>query len=281
MKTNFKINDKLRSAFLIAGYVLVAATVLTLMSFAAKRNHELICKGVVVNIEDENVKGFIDRSDIMEIVRSKGKKIIGNKVADINTFMLEKIIDANPHVLKAEVYSTIDGWVHIDVQQRTPIVRIINSKGENFYIDNQGKFMPLSEKYSDPVMVASGQIAEGLVQQKLGLDVNGLPLPDDSLGKLPMLSQVFLLAEHLKRDSSWDAMFEQIYVDENGEIELIPRLGNNYILLGNIANLDEKLNLLLNLYRQGFPATGWDQYESINLKFKGQVVCKKKNVKLS
>lgn len=74
MKTNFKINDKLRSAFLIAGYVLVAATVLTLMSFAAKRNHELICKGVVVNIEDENVKGFIDRSDIMEIVRSKGKK---------------------------------------------------------------------------------------------------------------------------------------------------------------------------------------------------------------
>ena len=37
-----------------------------------------------------------------------------------------------------------------------------------------------------------------------------------------MLSQVFLLAEHLKRDSSWDAMFEQIYVDENGEIELIP-----------------------------------------------------------
>ncbi len=247
MKTNFKINDKLRSAFLIAGYVLVAATVLTLMSFAAKRNHELICKGVVVNIEDENVKGFIDRSDIMEIVRSKGKKIIGNKVADINTFMLEKIIDANPHVLKAEVYSTIDGWVHIDVQQRTPIVRIINSKGENFYIDNQGKFMPLSEKYSEPVMVASGQIAEGLVQQKLGLDVNGLPLPDDSLGKLPMLSQVFLLAEHLKRDSSWDAMFEQIYVDENGEIELIPRLGNNYILLGNIANLDEKLNLLLHV----------------------------------
>lgn len=51
--------------------------------------------------------------------------------------------------------------------------------------------MPLSEKYSDPVMVASGQIAEGLVQQRLGLDINSLPLPDDSVGKLPMLSQVF------------------------------------------------------------------------------------------
>ena len=69
MKINFKISNKLRSVLTITGYVLVAATVLTLMSFATKRNHELVYKGVVVNIEDENVKGFIDRSDIMEIVR--------------------------------------------------------------------------------------------------------------------------------------------------------------------------------------------------------------------
>jgi cell division protein FtsQ len=277
MKTSFKISNKLKSVLTAIGVIAVAGAVLLLMSFASSRHETVVCKGIVVNIEDENLKGFIDRSDIMEMVRSKGHKILGNKVVDINTSVLENILDANPHILKAEVYSTIDGWVHIDVQQRNPIARIINTKEENYYIDEQGKFMPLSEKYAEPVIVASGFINEGYAQQQISVNPTDLNLPDDSLQKLPVLSQVFLLAQKLQSDPSWDAMFEQIYVNENGEIELIPRLGNQYILIGDVSRLDEKLDKLHNLYLHGFPATGWEQYESINLKYKNQVVCKKKN----
>lgn len=277
----FNLNNKTKQLLIISGYVMMAGVILVLMSFANKRIQKLNCEGIIINIEDENIKGFVDRNDIMEMILSKGTKIVGKPLVDINTNVLEKIIDANPYVFKSEVYSTIDGWVHVDIKQRNPILRIINSKDESFYIDDRGKFMPLAEKYSEPVIVATGNLADTYVQQQLTSFGESLTLANDSLQKLPMLTQLFLLAEKLKADSTWDAMFEQIYVNENNEIELIPRLGNQVILLGDITDLNEKLDKLCNLYKYGFPSTSWEQYEQINLKFKNQVVCKKGNNKQS
>ncbi|HNR49459.1 MAG TPA: hypothetical protein PKN14_09460 [Bacteroidia bacterium] len=279
MKIN--LNKKITRILTITGYVAIAGVVLVLMSFANHRSTKVLCEGVVINIEDESIKGFVDRSDVMEMILSKGKKIIGSPLVDINTNVLEKIIDANPYVFKSEVYSTIDGWVHVDIKQRSPVLRIINSKDESFYIDDRGKFMPLAEKYSEPVLVANGNLNDTYVQQQLAPFDEELTLESDSLEKLPVLTQLFLLAEKLKSDSSWDAMFEQIYVNENNEIELIPRLGNQVILIGDITNLNQKLEKLDNLYKHGLPSTGWEQYELINLKYKNQVVCKRKDNKQS
>ncbi|MBS1764139.1 MAG: hypothetical protein JSS90_04125 [Bacteroidetes bacterium] len=279
MKIN--LNKKTKYILTVSGYVAMAGVVLALMSFANRRSEKLTCEGVIINIQDENIKGFVDRSEVMEMLMSKGKKIIGAPLVDINTNVLEKIMDSNPYVFKSEVYSTIDGWVHVDIKQRSPILRIINSKEESFYIDDRGKFMPLAEKYSEPVIVATGNLTDTYVQQQLAPFDEEMTLENDSLQKLPVLTQVFLLAEKLKSDSSWDAMFEQIYVNENKEIELIPRLGNQIILLGDVTNLNEKLEKLDNLYKHGLSSTGWEQYELINLKYKNQVVCKKRNSKQS
>jgi cell division protein FtsQ len=276
-----QLNAKIKKLLVVTTYCLLTGMVLALMSFAEKQNKKIICKGVLVNIKDENIKGFIDRNDIMEMVLSKGNKILGNPVADINMNVLEKIMDSNPYVYKAEVYSTIDGWLHIDVKQRNPLVRIINKNDESFYIDNRGKFMPLSEKYTDPVMVANGYISEGFAQKQVNVLEGNMTSTNDSASSLRVIDQVYLLASHLAKDSLWNAMFEQIYVNAEGEIELIARIGNQVILFGDFQNADDKLDRLKTLYTNGFPATGWDNYDLINLKFKGQVVCRKKNFKQS
>jgi cell division protein FtsQ len=70
-------------------------------------------------------------------------------------------------------------------------------------------------------------------------------------------------------------MFEQIYVGDDFEIELIPKVGNHKILIGNIENLDDKFSRLLLFYKQGLMRKGWENYSVINLKFKNQVVCTK------
>lgn len=274
-----KFNPKIKHIFTISAWVLVVGTVLVLMSFAGKQNGAIICKGVLVNIEDENIKGFIDRNDIMDIIKAKGNKVLGKPMADININVLEKIMDSNPYVFKAEVYSTIDGWLHVDIKQRSPLVRIINTKDESFYIDEQGKFMPLSEKFTEPVLVATGAIFDNYVQKQVHDSGYYAAQYKDSVVSLRTIDQVYLLANRIAKDTMWDAIIEQIYVNQNQEIELVPRLGNQIILFGDASDMEDKLSRLKTIYTQGLNATGWEQYDIINLKFKGQVVCRKKDFK--
>jgi cell division protein FtsQ len=68
-----------------------------------------------------------------------------------------------------------------------------------------------------------------------------------------------------------------MYVNTDSEIELIPRVGDHTILIGNTNNLEEKMQNLFVFYTQAMKKAGWNEYEMINLKYRGQVVCSKKN----
>jgi hypothetical protein len=65
---------------------------------------------------------------------------------------------------------------------------------------------------------------------------------------------------------------EQIFIEENKDITLIPRVGNQKILFGSIENKDEKFEKLFLFYTKAMPKVGWDTYSIINLKFKNQIV---------
>ncbi|HEY4197539.1 MAG TPA: cell division protein FtsQ, partial [Mucilaginibacter sp.] len=78
--------------------------------------------------------------------------------------------------------------------------------------------------------------------------------------------------DYIRKDSLWDAQIAQVYVDQNHEIELIPRVGNQRILIGNADSLDIKFHNLLAFYKQALPQVGWDAYKLINIKYSNQIV---------
>lgn len=80
----------------------------------------------------------------------------------------------------------------------------------------------------------------------------------------------------LRNNFFWNSLIEQIDVDKNGEVTLVPRVGNQLILMGTLDNYQEKLEKLRALYEEGFNKVGWNKYKQITLKYDGQVVCTKK-----
>ena len=74
-----------------------------------------------------------------------------------------------------------------------------------------------------------------------------------------------------------NAQIEQLYVNKEFEIELIPRVGNHRIVVGDATDIKTKLDKLKVFYDKGLNKTGWNEYSVINLKFANQVVCKKRN----
>ena len=88
-----------------------------------------------------------------------------------------------------------------------------------------------------------------------------------------MLSKI---VHYIIHNTLWKAQIEQIYVDKSGLIYLIPKIGNHTIVIGDATNLDEKFSKLIAFYKNGLGTFGWDKYKTIDLRFKNQIVAKRK-----
>jgi len=262
-----------RKILTFCGWILFSVGMVTLLGFVNQKQEELKCSDVIVQMKGDLGHEFVDAADVLKLVNSKGK-VMGNSIGTINTALLEKIILTNPFIQNVEVYSSIGGVLHVDLIQRNPIVRIINRNDEQYYIDETGSFMPVSDRYTPPSLVANGYIFNTYSEMNINI---GTPKVDTPSIKIPrIIEQVYTLARFLEADSFWSTNTEQIYVNEHQELELIPRVGDHRILLGDTTNLSEKMSNLFLFYREGLNKTGWNKYSIINLKFKDQIVCTKK-----
>jgi cell division protein FtsQ len=270
-----KLKPTLKKVLITSIWISCAIVIVVMLGFVAKRQEEIKCKNISINIDDAVGHDFIGNEELLELINSKGK-VIGKPLGTINTSLLEKIILTNPFVNRSEVYSSIDGALHVDVWQRDPIVRVINMHDEQYYIDREGRFMPVSENYTPPVIVANGFIFNTYTELKVrGESAVKDTSTSDSLLVPRIIDQVFVLAKFIEADSFWTANSEQIYVNEQQELELIPRIGNHRVLVGDTTNLADKFKRLMVFYKEGLSKTGWNNYSLINLKFRNQVVCTK------
>jgi len=228
-----------------------------LMSFIEIKKAEVICKDVKGYIPGNQY--FIDKEEIDNILQIKNHQLIGHHLEEINIQALESKLKANPFIESAKVYCDMDGIIWVEITQRQPILRIMNQGDQDFYVDQHGLKIPLSENFTARVLAANGFIDEPFS------------------GKIDTLHteiarEVFATANFIRKDSLWDAQIGQIYVNQDHEIELIPRVGSQRILLGNADSLDAKFRNLLAFYKKALPQVGWDAYKTINIKYANQVI---------
>ncbi|HNQ13199.1 MAG TPA: hypothetical protein PKH65_04315 [Bacteroidia bacterium] len=255
-----------------AGLIFLVLFSLFLFGFAAKEQYALKCKALVVKIVNDAEITFLDESDVEQIILEGGQVKLGSIVADINMAMLEKKIELNPYVANAEVFSTVDGKLYAEVTQRKPLIRLINQHGEHFYIDTEGDFVPVSDKSAYSVIVANGFIYNNLKEKKAVAEV-------EIKGKISksLAYQLYELGRFFDTHEFWNNQIEQVYVNVYQQIELIPRIGNQRIVLGNTDQLEARFEKLMLFYKEAMPRVGWDAYSKINLMYDGQVVCTKNN----
>ena len=228
-----------------------------LMSFIEIKKSEVVCSDVKIYIPGNQY--FIDRDEVDNILQIHMHALIGRRMENINLHDLETKLKGNPFIAYAKVYADMDGVINVEVSQRQPILRIINRFDQDFYVDQHGLKIPLSANFTARVVVATGFIDELFANQI------------DTL-RTAMAMELFKTADYIRKDSLWDAQIAQIYVNKDREIELIPRVGNNRILLGNADSLSTKFHNLQVFYKKALPMVGWDTYKMINVKYANQVI---------
>jgi cell division protein FtsQ len=249
-------------------------TLLAVLGMAENQRKDLKFSELNVHIDVSDGNYFVEELDIESQVFARGYQEGKEPILNIDLRSLEHQFDEMPSVKKAEVYATLNGKLRVDIKQRTPIVRVF-TKTSSFYIDKAGYVMPLSEKYTAKVPVVNGDINidYSVVEGQNFATPNELMKVNYQSRKL---HEAFLLAKKFKEVPFWDAQFKQIYFKTDGDIELIPAVGNHVILIDGVTHLDESLTKLMILYKEGLSKTGWNNYRVINLKYKDQIVCIKR-----
>ncbi|HEY4800100.1 MAG TPA: hypothetical protein VII99_13555 [Bacteroidia bacterium] len=262
----------------ISFWVLLVAGLGTVFAFVQKQENETLCSKINISILRDPMKEnfFVEEDDIRKLIAQHFGQIENTPLQNIDVNYLERLIYSNPWVARANVYMTIDGVVNIEIEQRQPILRIINQNGESFYMDSIGRLMKWSPDFTPRMLVATGNIKESFDKWK-NMNMDEL-INNDTLKTCTLLDDFYTMARFILADNFWSAHVEQIYVNTNGEIELVPKVGNHKIIFGDSGEMEEKFWKLKTFYKEGLNYTGWDHYDTLNLKFKNQVVCTKKNL---
>jgi len=259
MSSNAKYVIDRAKIFWVVGIVLV---LLTIMSAMTKRKVSRV-KDIAVQIQHlESGNDFIKEGDIKTIVRRGFEDDLRDlPVGRIDVGRVGRVVSQDPFILHADAFVDANNVLNIKVIQREPMLRIIDENGLNYYLDKTGFRIPPSKYFAARVPVATGTIP---------------PYSVDFLDKKKyVLKDLFLLTQRILKDEFLSAMVQQIYVNAGGEFTLIPILGDQKIILGSIDRLEDKLARLRIFYDEGLPYEGWNKYETINLKFAGQIVCKR------
>ncbi len=227
------------------------AYIIFTFAFVNKKSDAILVTGIDIDIIDSLNTHFICDSEIKNLILKNHPDIIGKQASKIDKEYLEQVINKIPSVKNTEVFTSLKGCLHLEIEQRKPIVRLL--KGKGFYIDEEGKRMPLSSSYTSRVLVVSGHIKDKTIE-----------------------SDLMPLVNFITKDEFWSSQINQIYVDSNSEYILIPRVGGQKIEMGKIDNFERKFSKLYALYKDGFSTVGWNKYKNINLKYENQVVCTKR-----
>jgi cell division protein FtsQ len=254
--------------------IILASGAISLFVFANVKQEELKCSMFEIEIDYDGAPILITKSTIRNMVTKSGIRVKDQLITDIPVTKLQKVINSNPYVKKATLSVSVNGVVKAAIQQRDPVARIMDVDNNQYILDKTGYLMPINQDFPVRLVFANGNISirknnKPAVKEK----ATGTNTPNQRL--TGDLSYIHKAAMAIHSDSLTNALVEQIYLNEMKEIELVPKVGNQLIILGDTSQINQKLHNLKVFYQEGIKNFALNNYKTINLKYKNQVVCSK------
>ena len=163
---------------------------------------------------------------------------------------IESKLNAIDNIEHAVVERTATNKIRISVTPMIPVARIFDSMGHSYYINREGKRLTANARFRLDVPVITGHFDADHHPRML----------------LPLLSRI-------GNDSAWNALVAQIMVEpRHHDVILIPMIRGHVINLGDTSDIDNKLSRVMTMYRRVLPLKGWTFYDTLNVKWRGQVV---------
>ena len=232
----------------IIKFVLVLAIIGFLFGFSKQRNEARKLTKIDVEFLDEN-DPFITLKSVNKLLIQNYDSLTSITKETLVLREMESRLLANPMIRDAEVFVTVDGVLGAKIEQRKPIARVASSI--DYYLDDDGKKMPLSSVFTARVPLITGQSSSNF-------------------------TELTSLLQKINEDEFMKNSVVGIHRNANGNITLQIRTHDFKVLFGKPIAIEKKFQNFKAFFQKTKEDKTLTSYKWVDLKFGNQVVATKK-----
>lgn len=228
-------------------YVVVAA------AWARDEALKNMCTGISVKIAQGNTPDSISSDGVLAEIERFPDRIVGLPTSRVNTKKLEDYLKKFSTFEDVECTFSSSGKLNVKVTPMIPALRVFEGD-KSYYINKDGKVIESKASFFVDVPVATGTFSKTFTPRHI----------------LPVVNFV-------ENDRELSKLIGMIQANGPSDILLIPRIQGHIVNFGDTTRLNEKKAALMAVYRKVMPYKGWEEYDTISVKFKGQVVATRRD----
>lgn len=225
--------------------------ILLVFTAADHEARKVPCRAIDITVDQLDGMYFVDAPSLRNAIVQQFT-LLDFPMADLPYAELHQAIVNHHGVASCDIIPTLGGTLQIEVRQQRPIARVW-TPDTCLYLDDQGRWMPLSRRYTAPVPVVHAENRE------------------DARSAMPLLRT-------MDQDPFWNRFIDQISVDD-GNVHFHPRLGDLTVDLGTGQELNsrlaDQLRQLKTFYRALLDSGDLRRYNTLDLRYDGQLVARK------
>lgn len=241
-----------KSVWMCVLSLLMVAYVAVAVPFTWRMADEDTLTGVEIVMADPDSR-FITAADIARECHLDGDSTASTRRRDFDLYSLERRLDASDKIETVNATILTNGRLRLDVKPMVPVARVFDG-AESYYINVTGKKISAELRYHLDVPVLVGTFDSIHPAERL----------------LPLL-------DYIAGNEDAGAMVATVTQDADGDIIIVPRVVGHVVNFGDTSMVADKFRRLTAFYRQVMPTVGWTHYDTLAVKWRGQVVATRRD----
>lgn len=206
------------------------------------------CSGIEVVVDGSNKADSVTRNGVLAELAHYPRKIIGVPLESVNTYDVRQFLSRFSNFENVDCVITTDGKLKVSVIPMIPEIRVFSPMG-SYYINKDGKYIASNAEFYVDVPIVKGVFTN----------------------KLPAM-YVLPVTRFIESDPVLSELVAMVEVIDEDNIILIPKIQGHVINFGDTTRLQEKKRALMTMYNKIMPYKGWNEYDTISVRFRNQIV---------
>lgn len=211
------------------------------------------CKGISIAMEEKGLSDTITVRGVTRELKRYGKPIVGSPVNTINTLEIENYLMRLNNFESVECYISTNGYLNVRISPMVPEIRVFEGD-KSYYVNKDGKRISANAEFYTNVPIVSGKFTKDFSPKEI----------------LPVVRFV-------ENDPELKDLIAMYSAKDADNIILVPRITGHVVNFGDTTRLEEKKRMLLTAYQKIMPYKGWEEYDTISVRFRGQIIATRRN----
>ncbi len=209
--------------------------------------------GIDIRLSDPSSR-FITAADIARECGIDADTISRIRRQAFDLYGLEKLLDTSDKIQSVNANILTNGCLRLEVTPMVPVARVFEDGQPSYYINATGKRISAEMRYHIDVPVLTG-----------------------SFDSIHPATRLLPLLDYISGTPEAEALVASVMQERNGNIIIVPTVAGHVINFGDTSMVTNKFRRLRSFYHQVLPTVGWTYYDTIAVKWRGQVVATRRD----